>query len=114
LTCPGGPATEGLVDARILAALGPQGFLVNVARGSVVDEAALVEALQSQRIAGAALDVFRDEPRVPPALFGLDNVILEPHIASATVETRRDIGLAMIANLRAHFAGAASPSPLRE
>lgn len=112
LTCPGGPATEGLVDARVLAALGPEGYLVNIARGSVVDETALIDALEGRRIAGAALDVFRDEPRVPAALLALDNVIVEPHIASTTVETRRDIGLAVLANLRAHFSGAALPSPL--
>ena len=108
LTCPGGPATAGMVDARILAELGPEGFLVNVARGTVVDETALIAALEGKRIAGAALDVYADEPRVPQALLGFDNVILEPHIASATVETRRDIGLAMVANLRTHF-DAATP-----
>jgi len=104
LTCPGGAATRHLVDAKVLEALGPKGFLVNVARGSVVDERALVHALVQRRIAGAALDVFDDEPRVPEALMGLDNVILEPHQASATVETRTAMGDLMIDNLVRHFA----------
>ena len=85
---PGGAATRHLIDARVLQALGPQGYLVNVSRGSVVDEAALVDALQRGTIAGAALDVFENEPRVPPALRELDNVVLTPHIASATIPTR--------------------------
>ena len=112
LTCPGGPATERMIDARVLNALGSKGFLVNIARGSVVDEPALIAALQERRIAGAALDVFRDEPRVPQALFSLDNVIIEPHIASTTAETRTDIGALMLANLHAHFAGRPLLSPV--
>ncbi|MFC5730632.1 MULTISPECIES: 2-hydroxyacid dehydrogenase [Nocardioides] len=86
---PGGPGTQGLVDAPVLTALGPDGFLVNVARGSVVDEDALVAALEDGRIAGAGLDVYAHEPRVPEALTGRDDVVLLPHVASGTVETRR-------------------------
>lgn len=89
---PGGAATRHLVNEEILDALGPTGILVNVARGSVVDEAALVEALNSGRIGGAGLDVFEAEPVVPKALFGMPNVILQPHVGSATVETRRAMG----------------------
>jgi lactate dehydrogenase-like 2-hydroxyacid dehydrogenase len=88
----GGPATAGLVSAEVLAALGPQGYLVNIARGSVVDEPALVAALTSGDLAGAALDVFADEPNVPEALLDRDDVVLLPHIASATTETREAMG----------------------
>jgi lactate dehydrogenase-like 2-hydroxyacid dehydrogenase len=105
LTCPGGEATRHLIDANILAALGPEGRLVNIARGSVVDQTALIEALTARRIAGAALDVYADEPRVPEALTKLDNVVLAPHIASATHATRGAMGNLMIDNLKAHFAG---------
>lgn len=105
LTCPGGEATRHLIDARILAALGPEGRLVNIARGSVVDQPALIAALSARAIAGAALDVYADEPRVPEALLALDNVVLAPHIASATHATRAVMGNLMIDNLLAHFAG---------
>jgi lactate dehydrogenase-like 2-hydroxyacid dehydrogenase len=94
-----------MVDAKVLAALGPEGFLVNVARGSVVDEQALVAACRDGTIAGAALDVFEAEPNIPEALFGLENVIVQPHQASATVETRKAMGDLMIDNLIRHFAG---------
>lgn len=96
----GGPATRGLVSAEVLAALGPDGYLVNIARGSVVDEPALVSALVGGRLAGAALDVFADEPTVPPELLPLDNVVLLPHIASATTETREAMGELAFRNLR--------------
>ena len=105
LIIPGGAATRHLVDARILAALGSKGYLINIARGSVVDEAALVKALQDGIIAGAGLDVFADEPRAPMALFGMDNVVVQPHQASATHETRTAMGQLMIDNMKAHFAG---------
>jgi hydroxypyruvate reductase len=95
----GGPATAGLVSAEVLAALGPDGYLVNIARGSVVDEPALVKALTSGAIAGAALDVFADEPNVPAELLDLDNVVLLPHIASATTETREAMGELAFRNL---------------
>jgi len=88
LACPGGAATHHLIDAEILAALGANGILVNIARGSVVDEQALVAALQAGTLGGAGLDVFEDEPRVPEALFGMPNVVLLPHVGSATEETR--------------------------
>lgn len=105
LTCPGGEATRHLVDARVIAALGPEGRLINIARGSVVDEAALIEALASGRLGGAGLDVYANEPRVPAALVRLENVVLAPHIASATHATRAAMGDLMIDNLTAHFAG---------
>ncbi len=105
LSCPGGAATRGIVNAAVLDALGPEGRLVNVARGSVVDEPALIEALEQKRIAGAALDVFADEPRVPERLRRLDNVVLSPHAASGTFETRDKMAQLVVDNLEAHFAG---------
>ena len=105
-------ATRGIVDARVLDALGPQGALVNIARGSIVDEEALVTALQTGRLGAAALDVFADEPHVPAALFQMDNVVLTPHIASATDETRQAMGQLMLDNLKALFAGEALPTPV--
>jgi lactate dehydrogenase-like 2-hydroxyacid dehydrogenase len=106
----GGDATHHLVDRAVLQALGPRGFLINIARGSVVDEAALVAALQAGEIAGAGLDVFADEPDVPQALLGLDNVVLQPHAASATHETRQAMAERTLANLDAFFAGRPMPS----
>jgi lactate dehydrogenase-like 2-hydroxyacid dehydrogenase len=111
---PGGQATRHLIDQRVLAALGPRGFLVNVARGSVVDEAALVDALQRKAIAGAGLAVFENEPQVPAALRALDNGVLTPHMASATHETRQAMADLALANLLAHFAGKPLPSPVPE
>jgi len=99
----GGAGTRHLVNEEVLTALGPDGFLVNVSRGSVIDEAALVQALQAGHIAGAGLDVFEDEPRVPAALMALDNVVLLPHIASATHETRQAMAERVLANLRGFF-----------
>lgn len=104
LCCAGGPGTHHLVDAAVLEALGPRGFLVNVARGSVVDEAALVEALAAGRVGGAALDVFEDEPNVPAPLLKLDNVVLLPHVGSGTTETRAAMAELVLANLRAFYA----------
>lgn len=100
----GGPSTRHLVSAAVLDALGPQGFLINIARGTVVDEAALGDALVHQRIAGAGLDVFEDEPHVPESLFELDNVVLLPHVASATHETRQAMAELVFENLQAFFA----------
>ncbi|MEO5772369.1 MAG: 2-hydroxyacid dehydrogenase [Burkholderiaceae bacterium] len=100
----GGPATRHLVNVEVLDALGPEGFIVNVARGSVIDEAALVRALVEGRIAGAGLDVFENEPKVPLELMGLDNVILLPHIASATRETRHAMADRVFDNLQSFFA----------
>ena len=108
----GGEATRGLVSAAVIEALGPEGFLVNIARGSVVDEPALVSALVEKRIAGAALDVFADEPRVPEALFALDNVVLAPHIASATTETRAAMGQLVLDNLASFFASGRALTPV--
>jgi lactate dehydrogenase-like 2-hydroxyacid dehydrogenase len=102
---PGGAETEKLVNAKVLDALGPQGYLVNIARGSVVDEPVLLKYLQEKRIAGAGLDVFADEPRVPPGFFTLENAVLLPHVGSATTETRTAMGNLQVDNLLAHFAG---------
>ena len=99
----GGPATRHLVSADVIRALGPRGYLINVSRGTVVDEAALVDALVNRRIAGAGLDVFEDEPRVPDALKALDNVVLLPHIASGTKETRQAMADLVLANLHSIF-----------
>jgi lactate dehydrogenase-like 2-hydroxyacid dehydrogenase len=103
LTCPGGPETDGLVNADVLAALGPRGILVNMARGSVVDQNALIQALNDGIIAGAALDVFEDEPRVPQTLRSRDNVLLTPHVGSATEETRVAMTRLAVDNLKAFF-----------
>jgi lactate dehydrogenase-like 2-hydroxyacid dehydrogenase len=103
IACAGGAATRHLVSREVIDALGPTGFLINVSRGSVVDERALVEALLAGRLAGAALDVFEDEPNVPPSLFTLDNVVVLPHIASATTETREAMAGCVLANLRRWF-----------
>jgi hydroxypyruvate reductase len=102
---PATPETSRIVNARVLDALGPTGYLVNIARGSVVDEPVLLRYLQEKKIAGAGLDVFADEPRVPPEFFSLDNAVLFPHVGSATVETRKAMGDLQIENLRLHFAG---------
>jgi lactate dehydrogenase-like 2-hydroxyacid dehydrogenase len=102
---PGGDATRALVDARILSALGPKGTIVNIARGSIIDETALIAALQSGSIKGAGLDVFVDEPNVPTALLSMDNVVLLPHVGSATRETRGAMADLCKANLDAWFVG---------
>jgi lactate dehydrogenase-like 2-hydroxyacid dehydrogenase len=103
VAAPGGAGTDRMIDAAVLDALGPQGYLLNIARGSVVDQQALIEALERGAIAGAALDVFDNEPDIDPRLFALDNVILTPHIGSATHETRREMARLMFENLRAFF-----------
>lgn len=110
----GGAGTKHLVNDAVLEALGPRGFLVNVARGSVIDEAALVRALQDKRIAGAGLDVFENEPNVPSALFELDNVVLLPHIASGTEETRQAMADRTFDNLQGFLREGrmVSPAPL--
>ena len=110
--CPLTVETRGLVGARVLDALGPDGYLVNVARGPVVDQAALIAALQEKRIAGAGLDVYWDEPRVPAELAAMDNVVLTPHIGSTTREIREERGRKLLANLRAHFSGKPLPTPV--
>ena len=106
----GGPETRHLIADGVLDALGPDGYLVNVSRGTVVDEAALVRALQDKRIAGAGLDVYEREPNVPQELFALDNVVLMPHIASSTVQTRQAMAQRVLDNLAAFFAGREMPS----
>jgi lactate dehydrogenase-like 2-hydroxyacid dehydrogenase len=103
--CPLTPQTRGLVDARVLAALGPDGFFVNMARGPVADQKALIAALKEKRIAGAALDVYWDEPNVPAELVAMENVVLTPHIGSTTREIREERGRKLLANLHAYFAG---------
>ena len=105
VACPGGPATKNLVDAGVLAALGKKGTIVNIARGSIVDEPALVKALESGTIKAAGLDVFADEPHVPKPLLSMDNVVLLPHVGSATRETRQAMGDLCKANLDAWFGG---------
>lgn len=105
ILCAAADQAEGIVDAAVLDALGPQGFLVNVARGRLVREADLVRALRDKRIAGAGLDVFVDEPNVPPVLFELDNVTLQAHRASATVETRSAMAEMVLASLAQALAG---------
>ena len=105
VTLAGLPSTQKLVSARVFAALGPEGYFVNVSRGSVVDEPALVDALKDRRIAGAALDVFWNEPKIDPRFLTFDNVVLQPHHASGTVETRKAMGQLVRDNLAAHFAG---------
>lgn len=112
LCMPGGADTRHMIDAQVLEALGPEGTLVNIARGSVVDEAALVAALHDGRLGAAGLDVFEDEPNVPAALFGRDNVVLTPHVGSFTVEARRAMGRLAVANLVAHFNGEPLPTPV--
>ncbi|ELY4482488.1 2-hydroxyacid dehydrogenase [Cronobacter turicensis] len=105
LCAPGGDATRGVVNAAVLEALGPQGILINIARGSVVDEAALIAALERGAIAGAGLDVFTDEPNVPAALQQRDNVVITPHMASATWETRREMSRLVLENVNAWCTG---------
>jgi len=105
VACEGGQATRGLVGGTVLDALGPAGFLINAARGTIIDQAAMVAALREGRIAGAALDVFDGEPNVPAELMAMENVVLTPHIASSTHETRRAMGDLVYDNLRAHFDG---------
>lgn len=112
VACEGGAATRGLVDAAVLKALGPKGYLINTARGTIVDQPALLTALRDGAIAGAALDVFDGEPRVPDELMAMENVVLTPHIASSTHETRRAMADLVHDNLRAHFAGKPTLTPV--
>ncbi len=105
LHCPGGKQTYHLIGAAAFAAMRPDAFLINTARGDVVDEQALIEALEKGEIAGAGLDVFEHEPRVSPELLGLENVVLLPHLGSASRETRVAMGMRVLENLEAFFAG---------
>jgi D-3-phosphoglycerate dehydrogenase len=112
VACKGGEETHGLISAPVIDALGPDGTLINIARGSVVDEPAMIERLRDGRLGFAALDVFQNSPRIAPAFLELPNVLLQPHHGSATVETRTAIGQLMIDNLAAHFAGRKLPTPV--
>jgi lactate dehydrogenase-like 2-hydroxyacid dehydrogenase len=112
VACKGGPETRHLVSAAVIDALGPNGTLINVARGSVVDEPAMIAALAAGRLGHAALDVFENEPVPAPELLKLPNLIVQPHHGTATVETRTAIGQLMIDNLSAHFAGRPLPTPV--
>ena len=112
LACAANPATFHMVDAGVLERLGPEGYLINVGRGSLVDQTALVAAVTAGGIAGAGLDVFEAEPDVPEVLRSAANVVLTPHIASATVQTRRAMGQLVLDNLVAHFDGLPLPTAL--
>ena len=111
---PGGAGTHHLINANVLKALGPKGYLVNVARGSVVDEVALVKALSTGVIAGAGLDVFMNEPHVPEALWSMPNVVLTPHMASATHQTRQAMADLAFANMQAGLSGQPLLTPVPE
>jgi lactate dehydrogenase-like 2-hydroxyacid dehydrogenase len=111
---PGGEGTQNLIDAAVLQALGRKGYLINIARGSVLDQPVLVQMLKDKLIAGAALDVFWDEPIVDPELRRLPNVVLTPHIASATVETRQAMAALTLENLQAFYENRALPTPVPE
>ena len=110
----GGSGTQRLVDADVIAALGSTGYLINIARGSVVDEVALVDALTNGRLAGAGLDVFADEPNVPSELIGLDNVVLLPHVGSGTVETRAAMEELTLRNLDEFLASGRLVTPVSD
>jgi lactate dehydrogenase-like 2-hydroxyacid dehydrogenase len=111
---PGGEETRNLIDAEVLAALGPDGILINMSRGSVVDEAALIKALQDKTIMSAGLDVYANEPDVPSELIAMDNVVLIPHLGSASVATRERMDQLVVDNLLAWAAGRAPPTPVPE
>lgn len=108
------PSSHHIIDRTVLKALGPTGILVNVSRGSLVDEDALVEMLQNGEIGGAGLDVFEHEPKVPAALIDMENVVLTPHIGSGTVETRTAMANLAVDNIIAHFSGRPLPSEVPE
>lgn len=112
IACPGGEKTRNLIDAKALKALGRDGILINIARGSVVNESDLVDALQGGIIAGAGLDVFANEPNVPTAFLSMDNVVLQPHQGSATVETRAAMAQLVVDNLSGYFENAKVLTPV--
>lgn len=112
IASPGGPGTRHLVNADVLAALGPAGYVVNIARGSIIDQAALIDALKTGKIAGAGLDVLDGEPAVPPALAALENIVLSPHIAGRSPESEAAMAGLMLENVAAHFAGRKLPTPV--
>lgn len=111
---PGGPSTNRIVNAEVMDALGPEGTLINVSRGSVVDEPAMVQALQDGRLGFAALDVFEAEPKIPDALKTMSNVVLLPHVGSATVETRAAMGGLVVDNLIEHLSSGKVLTPVPE
>ena len=112
LHCKSGPATRHLIDAEVLRALGPDGFLINAARGDVVDEAALIQALKDGTIAGAGLDVYENEPHVPEELLGMDNVVLGAHHSAYSFEAKQIMADLTLANVRAHFDGKPLVTPV--
>jgi lactate dehydrogenase-like 2-hydroxyacid dehydrogenase len=112
VTLAGGDSTKGMINARVLDGLGPDGILINISRGSTVDETALLDALANKQIKGAGLDVFWNEPNIDQRFKALDNVVLQPHHASGTVETRKAMGKLVRDNLKAHFSGAALITPV--
>ena len=114
VAAPGGPATRHIVNAEVLAALGPDGILINIARGSLVDESALIEALRTGKILAAGLDVYENEPSVPDELIALDNAVLLPHVGSASVKTRRAMADCVVANLFAWADGKPPLTPVPE
>jgi lactate dehydrogenase-like 2-hydroxyacid dehydrogenase len=114
VVAPGGAATKNIVNREILAALGPDGVLINISRGSLVDEEALIEALQQRKILAAGLDVFADEPNVPPALLALDNAVLLPHVGSASRRTRQAMADLVVANLYSWIDGKGPLTPVPE
>jgi len=110
----GGAETKHIVNQDVLEALGPDGILINVGRGSVVDEAALVQALKDGKILSAGLDVFEDEPRVPAELVAMEHVVLLPHVGSASVHTRNAMGQLVVDNLVSWFSGKGAVTPVPE
>jgi lactate dehydrogenase-like 2-hydroxyacid dehydrogenase len=111
---PGGPLTQNLIDAQVLDALGPNGILINMARGSVVDEPALIRALQQKRILAAGLDVYVNEPEVPKELIAMENVVLFPHLGSASEWTRQKMDQLVVDNLASWAAGRGPLTPVPE
>jgi lactate dehydrogenase-like 2-hydroxyacid dehydrogenase len=111
---PGGPGTQNMSKAEVLEALGPDGILINMARGSVVDEPALIKALQDKRIMAAGLDVFAKEPDVPQELIAMENVVLFPHLGSASVYTREKMDQLVVDNIAAWAAGKPPLTPVAE
>jgi lactate dehydrogenase-like 2-hydroxyacid dehydrogenase len=105
VACPGGVETAGLISREVMLAMGPKSYLINISRGSVVDQQALIELLQSHALAGAGLDVFADEPHVPQALLEMPHVVLSPHVASASQETRAAMGQLTLDNVSAFVSG---------
>jgi lactate dehydrogenase-like 2-hydroxyacid dehydrogenase len=114
VVAPGGPATRNIINAEVLEALGPDGVLINVARGSLVDEKALIEALRNKTILAAGLDVFENEPSVPQELIALDNAVLLPHVGSASVKTRRAMAECVVSNVLAWADGKPPLTPVPE